>query len=251
MDNYKKNYIDESLIVNHAYYDQLKDQLTCPICFSLLNDPVMCSNCETSFCKTCLVSWLTTNEICPLRCPKVLGKIKDVYLVVKKMMDGLKLKCKYGCDVPLLSYNEHVEQCQKHNHEQIKCWNCGKQSLIDDLKIKQEVEVLNLRHELETVKKVKKQYVKQKEVEIEIIKYNHETQIKEMSLNYEKELLISRNELKELKQKNLELIDKFDKLMKFKSNNQNQEITQDIFLQLGFFQEILNFKGIFFVNTKT
>jgi len=119
----KDGIIDDSMVVNKEYFEPLKDQLTCQICLGLLNNPVMCTSCETPFCLKCITQWKSKKNTCPSRCPQI--KIKEVPRLFKNMLDGLKLKCKNGCVVSLLDYSNHVSHCDGNSKKEIKCWNCS------------------------------------------------------------------------------------------------------------------------------
>ena len=136
--------INEANIINKIYYEQMKEQLTCTICMDLFNDPLMCSKCETAYCGKCIKSWMSKNESCPMRCPKQSANIIDIHRSTKKFLDGLKLKCKYGCEVSLLAYNAHVIQCENSHKDDTNCWNCGNPSKPSEMKEDKEENILNL-----------------------------------------------------------------------------------------------------------
>ena len=96
--------LEEPVIINKNYYENLKEQLTCPICYCLLYNPLMCYSCEKVFCKRCIDTLASSNMCCPNRCPKNSGSIRPVNRYIKDNLDGLKLRCRYGCEIPLLSY---------------------------------------------------------------------------------------------------------------------------------------------------
>jgi len=153
-------------------------------------------------------------------CPTNQSKVKEVYLVVKKMFDGLKLKCKFGCEVPLLSYNKHIEQCSEDvTNNPIPCWNCGNTTKLNEMKVKDESQLTKYKKEIDLIKNDKKEYVITKEEEIsklniQINKYecklkelelSYDKEIKEITCKFEKEISSYKNELHELKIKNNEL----------------------------------------------
>jgi len=147
--HYDKHDIDESLIINRFYFEALKDQFNCPICLCLLSNPLMCSNCETTFCKKCITIWLTKNDTCPMRCPKNQSTVININRTIKKNLDGLKLRCKYGCEVPFLSYEMHV----RHSHkDDIKCWNCEKISNKNSIKqVKEDNSKVKIKELIKTI----------------------------------------------------------------------------------------------------
>ena len=42
------------------------DELICPICNDVLEEPRFASKCEHYFCRECIESWLTGNFTCPI-----------------------------------------------------------------------------------------------------------------------------------------------------------------------------------------
>jgi len=140
---------NEDSIINTTYYEQMKDSLNCTICCSLISDPKMCSSCETPFCKGCISNWYSQNNSCPMRCSDSI--IVDINRSLKKIFDGLKLKCKYDCEVPLLTYSEHIIKCEDSRRE-IDCFNCGKKCKASEVKFKSDLEVEALRSEIALLK---------------------------------------------------------------------------------------------------
>ena len=118
------NGINEETIVNSDYYNQLnKEQiLICCICDELLNDPLMCSQCQTSFCKRCINSWLVKSKMCPMQCQN--SQYVEVSKVLKSIMDGLIIKCELcGQQTTLFKYPKHSQTCSH-----LKCFNCGSET---------------------------------------------------------------------------------------------------------------------------
>lgn len=152
--NNKSIELDESLIVNKQYFEQLKEQLICSICLGLLDDPLICVSCETPFCSNCIKSWFQKNNSCPMRCLNV--ELKEIQRFMKKILDGLKLKCKYGCEVSLLSYRNHLISCE-NERKILPCWNCGCEVKYTQMKVRSEDEYQKLIEENEKLKKLCKE----------------------------------------------------------------------------------------------
>jgi len=108
-----KLYLDETLIKNTSYYNSVFIHVDCLICHSLINEPIMCSKCETTFCKNCIRSWKLRDSSCP-KCRSDLDFI-PINLTKKDIFDNLLLMCKYGCQVPLLSFTHHIQTCDNPN----------------------------------------------------------------------------------------------------------------------------------------
>ena len=91
----------------------LKDSISCPICFNILISPVQCSICNKCFCKQCIEKYENSKNTCPFRCinPKY-----NENKFVNNILSILKFKCKNGCG-KLISYDNlekhYDEDCDK------------------------------------------------------------------------------------------------------------------------------------------
>lgn len=141
------NPIDESLIADSSktYFEQVKEQLICQICSNLLDNPKMCSKCEMTFCSKCIDEWLKKKKECPTRC--VNSKFKEITVSLRRFIECLKLKCKFGCEVSLISYKQHMVACIQEN-KKTNCWNCGQACKASDLKVKEELEYNDLKKKM-------------------------------------------------------------------------------------------------------
>lgn len=126
--------IIEEAIVNLEYYNLIcKNQLLdCNICLGLLNDPIMCEQCQTPFCKTCITIWRSKNNKCPFGCTVI--SFVPITRSLKAVMDGLIIKCiSCGNITSLYKYPEHKQQCFK-----LSCFNCGSVVSKKSLNIKED-----------------------------------------------------------------------------------------------------------------
>ncbi len=172
----KKDYIDKSLIINYSYFEHLKDRFLCMICSNLLIDPLMCSECEKTFCGKCITQWMSIKEECPTGCKKSSVKIKNVYKVIAEFLNELKLKCKYGCEIPLLAFISHCNQCEIDHLEDVNCWNC--RNITKPSKMKEERE--------ENIHKIMKD---NKELKHKLAQNLEDQQFKESEIESQIELL--------------------------------------------------------------
>ena len=110
-----ENFIDESLVIDKSYYEKIKEEITCIICHGLLNNPVMCDNCETHFCLLCIDYWKRTLRGCPKKCPKPLV-VKKMVRSFKNLVDKVLLRCP-ACkeSISLMNYPEHIKPCTEIN----------------------------------------------------------------------------------------------------------------------------------------
>ncbi len=122
MDNsFKENsslysFIDESLVVDKNYYDKIKDEVTCLICCGLVNNPMMCDNCETHYCLQCIENWKKANgDSCPKQCPAPIN-VKKIIRSFKNLIDKILLKCKVCKEnISLTYYPDHIKPCTEKN----------------------------------------------------------------------------------------------------------------------------------------
>ena len=100
-----ENYINENTIIKDDLYNAFKESVTCPLCLSILINPVMCMKCQNVFCKRCINDWTKKDEKCPNRCTepnyqRCLGK--------NEILSKLKFKCE------TCGNNYNYEEAQKH-----------------------------------------------------------------------------------------------------------------------------------------
>ena len=170
----------------------------------------MCGYCENVYCGDCLKQWLKQNEYCPNKCPKKSDTVKEVCKLFARVLNGIKLKCKYGCEVKLLDYKKHFNKCETDN-KQIMCFNCGKLSKYCDVIIKSEDEVMQIRQEIEFYKSEAKDKTEDAENALrDIIKLK---ECKEQQIKItEEELTKIKMEISELNKDHLNLRNSIEKL---------------------------------------
>jgi len=116
--------IDQDLITEE--YESLVEELICPICESLVINPVCCSKCEKPFCKYCIDTWLKKKNTCPNRC---VYKEAELPRILRNLLNKVKVKCpnhELGCKEIILyeNYEKHLNNCE---YAQWRCLgeNCG------------------------------------------------------------------------------------------------------------------------------
>ena len=97
------------------------EELTCPICFEIVNNPYMCSECNRHFCKACI----SNLSKCPFRC-KYFQKV-PMSRLFKKILGNTYLKCfnyENGCNkvIKFENLKHHLEHCEYFKY---KCNNIG------------------------------------------------------------------------------------------------------------------------------
>ena len=98
MENDDDDYINFDLIINK---EALKDiNVICEICKGLLKDPVQCSVCEHTFCKSCIEKFQEKEKEkkCLFNCENALF---NQPIIINNSLKELKFKCKNNCDVQI------------------------------------------------------------------------------------------------------------------------------------------------------
>ena len=144
-------YLDSSLLVNQKKLEGIENDITCPICQGIINDPYFCLKCQNNFCNKCIKEWEQKNQNCPFRCNN--PEYTFNRFLNKIFSKLLKFKCQKGCD-EIISYkdvNNHYENCKK---EDFKSKYYESQTQVEILKV--QIENYNdIQNELEEVKEEK------------------------------------------------------------------------------------------------
>jgi len=114
-----EKYANEKNIVKNEVYDLFKDTIICPVCSSLMIEPVICLNCQSTFCKKCSKELKDKGENCPKKCSIL--NIKDV-IGKNNFISKFKFKCINGCGEEILfeNINNHYKNCNPNNINKIK-----------------------------------------------------------------------------------------------------------------------------------
>lgn len=102
---------------NDIFEEQVDDELRCPICDNVLENPMQGIECEHLFCKECILQWLKSSLFCPLDHKQLLpSQLQQPPNIILKLLNNLKIKCNYygfGCSTKLKlgDLNEHNEIC--------------------------------------------------------------------------------------------------------------------------------------------
>src|SRR5947207_1346683 len=99
------------------FEEQIDDELKCPICEKVLENPVQGVLCEHLFCLDCIQQWLKTSLICPLDRKQLLSShLQSPPKIILKLLNNLKVKCNYydyGCliKLKLSDLKQHCKTC--------------------------------------------------------------------------------------------------------------------------------------------
>lgn len=86
-----KDYLNQDFVIKDTIYESSKDNIFCPICQDIKIKPVMCMNCQNTFCRSCIEKWNNYKNYCPNRC------IYPDYkygILIGNIVSKLKFKCK-------------------------------------------------------------------------------------------------------------------------------------------------------------
>ena len=200
-----ENFIEETLVVDFTYYENIKEEITCIICCGILNNPIMCESCETHYCQACIEKWKKADRGCPKKCPKPIV-LKKMVRSFRNLIDKVMLRCK-ACkeNISLLNYPEHIKPCTEKNSF-ISCPFCKNCRLNKDkLQIDDNMET----HLVESILK-QKSIMENKFAEYRINSDNSKKNLDKKIAKLEQELIDNRfmreEELKKLKVENLKYI---------------------------------------------
>ncbi|KAH9420123.1 E3 ubiquitin-protein ligase NRDP1 [Dermatophagoides pteronyssinus] len=108
------------------------EELICPICTSVLEEPLQAPNCEHAFCSACIKEWLDRDSICPVdRQPLTMDELKPVPRILRNLLARLDIICdnaEFGCQevVKIESLQSHHKDCKFNPKRPIECSKgCG------------------------------------------------------------------------------------------------------------------------------
>lgn len=111
----------------NRFEGNVDEELICPICSFILEDPVQAPDCEHAFCKLCINQWLKLQSICPVdRAPIQPINLKPVPRILKNLLSKLRLSCdhaSYGCNafVRLENLSSHSQECEFNPKRPVIC----------------------------------------------------------------------------------------------------------------------------------
>ncbi len=109
--------------------------LKCPICITLLDDPVQCDNGHC-FCLKCITAAIPSNASCPVcRCAITLVTLRGVPSYMKDQITKVVLTCIEGLDCSFTGtqseMKKHIKVCR---YRMVKCPLCLNDNLMSSTK---------------------------------------------------------------------------------------------------------------------
>ncbi|XP_064598381.1 LOW QUALITY PROTEIN: E3 ubiquitin-protein ligase NRDP1-like [Liolophura sinensis] len=161
----------------NRFQGDVDEELICPICSGVLEEPLQAPQCEHAFCSTCILEWLTRQPTCPVdRNPITPNQLKPVPRILRNLLSRCQIACDnagFGCTavVKLDMLQSHLQECEHNPKKPVHCeLGCGLVVPKDELKDH------NCVRELRTVM----QQQQQKITEIQTEGSEHKLQISEL-----------------------------------------------------------------------
>ncbi|CAO1391773.1 unnamed protein product [Diamesa serratosioi] len=114
------------------FQGDVDEELICPICSSVLEEPLQVISCEHAFCRSCIQEWLSRQPTCPVdRNPITTANLRTVPRILRNLLSRLNINCDnqlYGCTqvLKLDALNSHLEECEHNPKRPLPCENgCG------------------------------------------------------------------------------------------------------------------------------
>ena len=104
------------------------EELICPICRFVLQDPLQIRGCEHAFCATCIHEWLQRSQTCPIDRSSVENGEDDLISpprILRNLLSRLEIECdnaEYGC-------TQRIRLDNLEQHLKVGCF----QSIISNL----------------------------------------------------------------------------------------------------------------------
>ncbi|EEB17619.1 RING finger protein, putative [Pediculus humanus corporis] len=123
------------------FQGEVDEELLCPICTGVLEDPIQAPSCEHAFCRGCINEWVSRQPTCPVdRLVITSAHLRPVPRITRNLLSRLNINCDnalYGCS-SVLKLNDlanHVEECEFNPKRPIPCdLGCGLVIPKDEIK---------------------------------------------------------------------------------------------------------------------
>ncbi|GAB1302926.1 E3 ubiquitin-protein ligase NRDP1 [Apodemus speciosus] len=109
------------------FQGHIDEDLICPICNGVLEEPVQALHCEHAFCKACISQWFSQQQTCPVDHSVVtVAHLRPVPRIMRNMLSKLQIACDntvFGCSarVRLDSLMSHLSDCEHNPKQPVTC----------------------------------------------------------------------------------------------------------------------------------
>jgi len=114
------------------FQGEVDEELICPICSAVLEDPRLAPECEHAFCAACIHEWLNRQPTCPVDRRSIsIAELKPVPRILKNLLARCDIRCdneEFGCDVvvKLDILAMHLKECEHNPKKPVPCaLGCG------------------------------------------------------------------------------------------------------------------------------
>lgn len=114
------------------FQGEVDEDLLCPICSGVLEEPVQAPHCEHAFCNACITQWFAQQQICPVdRTVVTLAHLRPVPRIMRNMLSKLQISCdnaSFGCTATLRldQLQSHLKDCEHNPKRPVNCEEgCG------------------------------------------------------------------------------------------------------------------------------
>ncbi|KAL0280362.1 UNVERIFIED_CONTAM: hypothetical protein PYX00_001674 [Menopon gallinae] len=120
---------------------EVDEELICPICSGVLEDPLQAPVCEHAFCRGCINEWMSRQATCPVDRQAICAvNLRPVPRITRNLLSRLDITCDnvlYGCTVVLKldALALHLEECEHNPKRPLPCdQGCGLVIPKDEIK---------------------------------------------------------------------------------------------------------------------
>jgi len=114
------------------FQGEVDEELICPICSAVLEDPRLAPECEHAFCAACIHEWLNRQQTCPVdRSSISIAELRPVPRILKNLLARCDIRCdneEFGCEVvvKLDILAMHLKECEHNPKKPVPCaLGCG------------------------------------------------------------------------------------------------------------------------------
>ncbi|KAJ9579933.1 hypothetical protein L9F63_004406 [Diploptera punctata] len=122
----------------NRFQGEVDEELVCPICSGVLEDPLQAPVCEHAFCRACIQEWISRQPTCPVdRQPITSAQLRPVPRILRNLLSRKSFHRDYGCTsvMKLDSLSSHLEECEHNPKRPVPCeQGCGLVIPKDELK---------------------------------------------------------------------------------------------------------------------
>ncbi|XP_022122730.2 E3 ubiquitin-protein ligase NRDP1 isoform X1 [Pieris rapae] len=114
------------------FQSDVDEELICPICSGVLEDPLQAPTCEHAFCRGCITQWISRQPKCPVdRQAVTASQLIPVPRILRNLLSRLCTSCDnapHGCSAVLKldSLASHLVECEFNPKRPMPCeTGCG------------------------------------------------------------------------------------------------------------------------------